>query len=153
MRNRRILEEVGVELLLVTEYFDGTYDGDLMFTMKGGISTWEKDRIKERMLGGRIRNLTEKGYATVAQLPYGRYYEEIKEGKNKGKRDYGKGILLDEEKADKVRQAARDYLAGKPIKRIGEEIGLHPRRLNNILRDQCGGNGLSGSRPSVRSRI
>lgn len=138
LNNKKILEAVAVNLVSVKEYFDETYVGHFSAGIMGQVAELEKDRITERLIGGRRKNLKDNGHGVVGRLPYARYYERIKEGKYMGRRDYDAGVKLDEKKAGMIRKVAEMYLDGKPLVMISKEVGIKYDTLLRVLRDQCG---------------
>ena len=138
LNNKKILEAVAVNWVSVKEYFDETYVGHFSAGIMGQVAELEKDRITERLIGGRRKNLKDNGHGVVGRLPFARYYERIKEGKYMGRRDYDAGVKLDEKKAGIIRKVAEKYLDGEPLITISKEVGIKYHTLLRVLRDQCG---------------
>lgn len=168
LRNIRELGESDVQLAVVKGGVSGRTFRD-KYRLRDDINRgeYEKDLTVERLFGSRRKNFIMKNHGTVGQLPFGRFYQKI-EVRGQLKRDYEAGIQLDEQKADLIRRAATEYLTGKSIRKIADEISvemaevlkskgeeidviqngtgkrkyrkhpMHHTRLLTILKNQCG---------------
>jgi site-specific DNA recombinase len=128
------LKPAGVDLKSVREGYDlNTYEGVLQAQIFGSISEFERKRIRDRMVKGRISG-AKKGFKSVGKIPYARLYD-------KEKREFS----LDPEKVEILKWAANEYISGRSLTVIAEEIeekygriGLRYDNLLRVLSERCG---------------
>jgi len=127
LNNYKELQKENIQLRSISEGIDfSTKYGEFMLTMLAAIAQLERDIIKETMMENRIAR-AQRGVPTAGMMPFGRTF------------DREKGVwILDEEKANIIRQAAKEYLEGVPMKVLARKYGLRGNRLRVVLRDRSG---------------
>jgi len=127
LTNFKELKAAGIDLWSISENIDfSTSYGEAILGMLAVIAQLEKDIIKEQMLENRIAR-AKRGVPTSGKLPYGRTFDKAK----------GEWVL-DEDKASLIRQAADEFLSGRSLAEIAEEIGMTYNNLLKILGKRCG---------------
>jgi DNA invertase Pin-like site-specific DNA recombinase len=129
LNNYKELKKAGIQLFSISEGIDfSTKYGEFMLTMLAAIAQLEKEIIRETMLENRIAK-AKRGIPTNGMMPYARTYN----------RETGEWIL-NEEKADIIRQIAKEYLEGEPLKALARKYNIDDNNLRVILRDKSGDN-------------
>lgn len=123
--NYKELQAAGIELRSISEGIDfSTKYGEAMLGMLAVIAQLERDIIKETMLENRIAR-AQRGIPTSGKLPFGRTFKND-------------SWILDEDKANMIRNAADQYLNGRPLDEIAGEIGMTYNNLLKVLGQRCG---------------
>ena len=106
------LQKKNVSLVCVDQGIDfsGIY-GKLIFTVLSAIAELELGMIKERVLNGKISSVMKGNPLAGARLPFGRTYDK-KAG------EWG----LDPVKAESIKWAGKQYIAGMSLREISREI-------------------------------
>jgi site-specific DNA recombinase len=71
----RYLKSMSVQLISIQEHIDDSLSGKLMLQLLLGLSEFERDTIKNRMLNGKV-NKFESGLRSGGGIPYGYYYND-----------------------------------------------------------------------------
>lgn len=141
LHNRRVLDEMDVQLVSVSENIDDSYVGDLHVGIHGSIAQYEKDRIKERIMNGKVDKLKE-GHAITGKLQYGRYFEYTKEMPFKRiykGGEFDNGILLDRKAVEKMEYVYEQAVGeGRSFRQIAKDVDLKYTHLLKIIRYQLG---------------
>lgn len=125
------LRRNGAELIFVNGEYADTPEGRLFFSMRGAVSEFEKEKIKERMKSGKTRKMKE-GKVLGAYGLYGYDYDREK-----------KTYVINEERA-KVVKMIFDYFTdpNSPFKGINgiashlTEIGVQTAKNKNVWHRQ-----------------
>ena len=141
--NRYELERAGVDFISVTEpSADDSYNSDFVDGIRAEIAELEKQKIKERTLGGRRGRLL-KGGAPLGKLQFGRYYKYTTELGKKQRRIYeggpcGNGIHLDPKAVKKMELVYDLACKGERFIKIAKVVQIRYENLIDIIRRQCG---------------
>lgn len=127
LNNYKELQRAGIQLRSISEGIDfSTKYGEAMLGLLAVIAQLERDINRETMLENRIAR-AQRGVPTAGMMPYGRRF------------DREKGVWeLNEEKANIIRQAAKDYLDGIPMKVLARKYGMRDNNLRIILGQKSG---------------
>lgn len=71
------IERSGAKLLFVSVDFEESHEGKLFYTMRGAISVYEKEKIKERTMRGK-KGKALKGKLVNNAHPFGYIYDSVK---------------------------------------------------------------------------
>jgi len=133
LQNLSLLKESGITLFSINEGIDfSTTYGKAMYGMFSVMAELEKDMIAERMLGGKIHK-AHKGIPTSGSLPIGRTFDEKT-----------MEWSLDETVTEALQWAANEYLKGRGLKEVAEEmktkynLSMIYDNLRRTLKEKCG---------------
>lgn len=127
LNNYNELKAAGIELWSISEGIDFSSSyGNFMLTMLAAIAALERDIIRETTLENRISR-GKRGIPTSGAMPFARTF-------NKETGEW----LLDEDKANLLRDVADEYLNGGRLLEISKRIGMSYNGLVKILSQRCG---------------
>lgn len=115
----RILPKYGVEVISMTEEIRTENPMDkVMLTMNAAMNQYEREVIRMRMSAGMVERVKKGYWMGGGRIPYGYYY------------DRNDGILhVDEEQAERVRNAYKLYLDGFSCEKISKMLGFTCERI------------------------
>lgn len=115
----RILPKYGVEVVSMTEEIRTENPMDkVMLTMNAAMNQYEREVIRMRMSAGMVERVKKGYWMGGGRIPYGYYY------------DRNDGILhVDEEQAERVRNAYQLYLDGFSCEKIAKMLGFTCERI------------------------
>jgi DNA invertase Pin-like site-specific DNA recombinase len=134
LSSARTLKTVfGVDVLDTKGRFDTRERGRVLTNfIQAGVAEDERLRILERTKLGRIRKARELNSPLGSKRPFGRVWHWDGNKKRAGH------WTIDEDKQRMVQEAARRYLAGDVIDRLGPEFGTTSAYLLHVLKHSCG---------------
>lgn len=116
-------ERFGVRLECLTTPHSDSPESKLMMHVKGVVAEYEREKIRERTMRGRVEKLRQ-GFVMTARRPYGYEY--------RGKADGDRGSLrVIEEEAAVVRRIFADSIRGLGLRTIAYSLtseGIKPQR-------------------------
>lgn len=121
----RILPKYGVKVISMTEEIRTENPMDkVMLTMNAAMNQYEREVIRMRMSAGMVERVKKGYWMGGGRIPYGYYY------------DRNDGILhVDQEQAERVRDAYKLYLNGMSCCNIATMLGFTCERIvTQILR-------------------
>jgi len=129
LNNRYELEKYGVEEHFITS----PEDSNFIKNIKAAVAEEERDKIRKRTMSGKLL-LLNKGVPAIGRLPFNRIYDK----------ETGKWSFADEGKNEHIKWAAKQYLNGKSLKKIADELSTKGFKityvhLTRILGQKCGG--------------
>ena len=122
----KILKDNGIRFFVRTQEYDLHDEQNYFFIALYGLMgrTQSVGQTRKSILGRIHRAQEDK--PTCGKLPYGRTYDKVS------------GWGIDPEKQRIVKDAAKRYLAGEPMKQIAVSYGMNHPNLNKLLKKRCG---------------
>ena len=104
----------------------GTMGGEIIAQIKLMQAAEERKSIRRRTRRGKIKK-AKQGIPTTGKLPFARSYDKLT----------GQWSL-DKDMADQLRTGAKEYLDGKRLQDIADELNIGYSNLVKIFRHRCG---------------
>lgn len=128
LNNRYELQQFGVEEHFITS----PEDSNFIKNIKAAVAEEEREKIKSRTMSGKL-HLLNMGIPAIGRLPFNRIYDK----------ETGKWGFADEKKNELIRWAAKQYLNGKSLKKISDELSIRGLdityvHLTRVLGQKCG---------------
>ncbi|MCG2776943.1 MAG: recombinase family protein [Desulfobacterales bacterium] len=127
LTNVDFLQKHEVRLISMEQDIDySTTIGKIILSVLSGFSELENEQRTHAILSSKQERL-KQGKPSHGRLPYGRILI----------RETGE-IVLDNERAERIRWAAQEYLQGKPLQDIARKVDLSAHILAKTLKEKCG---------------